>query len=60
MVDGKYRSYIRGGQDRSLWDAILQALQPGLFASTGNECKAPVLDKLYGHSYHAFVRQESE
>ena len=60
MVDRKLRCYIKGGQDRSLLDYILHASQPALFTTTDGECKAPVLDKLHDHSYHVFVRQESE
>ena len=61
MVDLKCRCNIRRGQGRSLWNAIFQESQPALFAITGGECKAPVLDKLQNdHSYHVFARQESE
>ena len=42
------------------YDAIFQTSQHALFATTGVERKAPVLDKLHDHSYHVFVRQESE
>ena len=60
MVNRKYRRYIGWSQNKILWDAILLASQPALFATTSGKCEAPVLDKLYDHSYHAFVRQESE
>ena len=52
--------FKREVQDRSLWDAILQASPPALFATTGDKRKAPALDKLRNHSYHVFVKQESE
>ena len=45
MASGKYKCYIRGGQNRIQWDAI-QMSQPALFATTGGEGKAPVLVKL--------------
>ena len=35
-------------------------LQPNLFGSTDGDGKAIVLNKLYDHSFHAFIRQESE
>ena len=44
MVDCKYRCYVRMGQERSLWNAILLASQLASFASTGCDFKAPVLD----------------
>ena len=34
---------------------IFQASQIALFATTSGECKTPVLDKLFDHSYHVFV-----
>ena len=35
-------------------------LQPNSFGSTDGDGKAIVLNKLYDHSFHAFIRQESE
>ena len=47
-------------RERSLKDAILQASQPALLATTGGKSKAYVLGKLHNHSYHVFVWQGSE
>ena len=52
--------YKRGGQDRSLWNAIFQPWQPALFATNVGKFKTPVLSHLHYYSYRAFVRQESE
>ena len=52
-----YRCRIKGGQDRTLRDAIPQASKPDLGAVTNGDSKAVISDKLHDKRNHIPVWQ---
>lgn len=48
---------VMGGQDKSLGDAVLEAL-PALLSTAGGEGKAAISDKLRDHDDHVPVRYQ--
>ena len=49
-----------GGQDRSLGDAISQALSPARIAVASCKGEASVADQLHNHADHVLVRQKPQ
>ena len=45
-------------QDRSLWDAVREALQPASFAVFGGEGEAAIANHLHDHVNHVSIRQQ--
>jgi len=45
---------VKGRQDRSLWDAVLEASKPSPFAVSGGDGKAAIANHLHDHVDHVW------
>jgi len=48
----------KGRQDRSLWDAVLEASQPAPLAISDGKGKAAIANHLHDHVDHVSIRQQ--
>ena len=50
----------KGRQDRSLWDAVLKALQPAPFVVSGGNGETAIANHLHDRADHVSIRQQSQ